>query len=59
MIDLLNWQRGSHAEHVPVSSAVICAGGTGTGTGIGTDSVAYISSCGSSDAEEIDLSLRL
>ncbi|KAF3329809.1 zinc finger protein GIS-like protein [Carex littledalei] len=61
MIDLLNWQRGSHAEHVPVSSAIICTGVAGTGTGIGADSVSVgcISSCGSSNAEEIDLSLRL
>lgn len=59
MIDLLNWQRGSHAEHVPVSSAVICTGVAGTGTVIGTDNVGCISSCGSSNPEEIDLSLRL
>ncbi|KAJ4758923.1 Zinc finger protein 1 [Rhynchospora pubera] len=56
MIDLLNWQRGSHTEPIPVSSAGV------TGTCVGTadiGSFGYNSSCGSSDTGEIDLSLRL
>lgn len=53
MIDLLNWQRGSHAQQVRNASIDAAGAGAGTGISIGID----INSLDA--AEEIDLSLRL
>ncbi|KAJ3669973.1 hypothetical protein LUZ60_010297 [Juncus effusus] len=53
MIDMLNWQRGSHADQL------VPTGGAGTSTGFGTESSVGHSSCGFSDTGELDLSLSL